>query len=85
MEKQYITTLAGNKYYYKDKAKTILHRTDGPAIERTSGDKEWYVNGKLHRLDDPAIEWANGDKEWYVNGVFIMSVDNSGQLVERMV
>jgi hypothetical protein len=22
-----------------------LHRTDGPAIEHSDGDKEWYLNG----------------------------------------
>jgi len=69
MEEQYtIINTVGNKYYYKDKAKTILHRLDGPAVEHASGDRSWYVNGKLHRLDGPAIEWANGDKAWYVNG-----------------
>ena len=25
--------LKGDKFYYKDKARTILHRMDGPAIE----------------------------------------------------
>ena len=33
-----------------------------------SGDKRWYLNGKLHREDGPAIELANGDKEWWLNG-----------------
>lgn len=33
-----------------------------------SGDKYWYLNGKLHRLDGPAVEFANGDKHWYLNG-----------------
>jgi 2-hydroxychromene-2-carboxylate isomerase len=35
----------GHKYYYKDKAMTILHREDGPAIEFASGYKAWYSNG----------------------------------------
>ena len=49
MEEQYINTNTnGTKYYYKDKAKTILHRLDGPAVDRTSGDRSWYVNGELH-------------------------------------
>ena len=45
-----------------------LHRTDGPAIEWETGDKEWWIDGKLHRLDGPAFELANGDKEWLVDG-----------------
>ena len=55
-----------------------LHREDGPAIERTSGTKEWYFNGKLHRLDGPAdaehrqampaVERANGHKSWFIDG-----------------
>jgi hypothetical protein len=24
----------------------LFHRIDGPAIERTNGDKEWYLNGQ---------------------------------------
>jgi antitoxin component YwqK of YwqJK toxin-antitoxin module len=44
------------------------HREDGPAIERVSGSKHWYLNGQLHRKDGPACEWADGDKEWYLNG-----------------
>jgi len=59
----------GNKRYYKDKAMTIYHRTDGPAGEYATGSKSWYVNGKLHRLDGPAFEWADGSKSWYVNGI----------------
>ena len=62
------TNAAGNKYYYKDKAKTILHREDGPAIEYTNGSKAWFVNGVPHRMDGPAYEYANGTREWYVNG-----------------
>jgi len=25
------------------------HRTDGPAVERVSGNKEWWVDRKHHR------------------------------------
>ena len=32
-----------------------------------SGDKAWYLNGKLHREDGPAIEYASGDKYWHLN------------------
>jgi len=58
----------GDKSYFKDKAMTIRHRLDGPAIETFRGTKFWYVNDKLHRLDGPAMIWADGDKSWYVDG-----------------
>ena len=34
----------------------------------SSGEKCWYLNGKLHREDGPAVEYSNGDKFWYLNG-----------------
>jgi len=84
-EELYIYTgPAGNKYYYKDQASTMLHRIDGPAIEGANGNKFWYVNGKCHRIDGPAIEYANGAKEWYVDDVLIMRLNKDGKIVERM-
>lgn len=45
-----------------------LHREDGPAIEYTNGDLEWWVNGNRHREDGlPAVEYENR-KEWWENG-----------------
>ena len=44
------------------------HREDGPAIERSNGTKEWYVNGELHREDGPAVECADVSKEWCIYG-----------------
>jgi len=58
----------GHKYYYKDKAMTIYHRLDGPAIISATGSKAWYVDDKRHRTDGPAITSANGSKAWYVEG-----------------
>jgi hypothetical protein len=59
----------GNKFYYKDKEMTIIHREDGPAAEWSYGDKAWYINGHLHRLDGPAIESLGGVHDsWYING-----------------
>jgi hypothetical protein len=55
----------GTKYWYLNGK---LHRTDGPAIERSNGTKYWYLNGKLHRTDGPAIERSNGTKSWWLNG-----------------
>lgn len=52
--------------WYNEKGQ--LHREDGPALELSSGDKEWCKNGQLHREDGPAIEYSNGDKVWYKNG-----------------
>ena len=57
----------GDKFYYKNKAMTIRHREDGPAVEWFDGYKSWYINDKLHREDGPAIEYADGDKSWYLN------------------
>jgi hypothetical protein len=47
MKTQYIKINEyGDKYYYADKAMTIRHREDGPALEYADGDKAWYVDGK---------------------------------------
>ena len=32
----------GDTFWYSDGR---LHRTDGPAVERANGTKEWYLNG----------------------------------------
>jgi hypothetical protein len=51
--------------YYKYKNK--IHRLDGPAIEKSNGEKCWYLNGKYHRLDGPAIIWKD-TQQWYKMG-----------------
>lgn len=86
MAEQYthIERHSGAKYYYKDPAMTILHREDGPAIERVNGTREWFVNGVPHRMDGPAFDSIHGHKEWYVNDEFIFSVNREGKLVGRM-
>ena len=58
----------GSKFYYSDREMKILHREDGPAIERANGTKMWWVDGKRHREDGPAVEWSNGTKSWWVDG-----------------
>ena len=45
----------------------ILHRTGGPAIEKSNGTKVWYLNGERHRTDGPAVEYSNGSKVWFLN------------------
>jgi hypothetical protein len=69
MDEQYIKIDGcGDKFYFKDREMTILHREDGPAIEEVSGSKFWCINDSLHREDGPAVEWADGLKEWYLKG-----------------
>ena len=85
MTEQYIETRKnGNKFYFKDAAKQILHRTDGPAIEYANGDKTWIVNGKLHRLDGPAVKYKDGDESWWVNGISIFTIHRTGRMIYRM-
>ena len=68
MQEQYIEMdKDGNKCYYKDKAMTIHHRLDGPAVECADEYKSWWVDGKQHRLDGPAVEYADGSKSWWVD------------------
>ena len=64
-----------DKFYYSDGTTSserdfdkVLHREDGPAVERSDGTKFWCINDKFHRADGPAIEYSNGDKNWYING-----------------
>ena len=56
----------GDKFWRNKEGE--LHRIDGPAIECSDGDKEWYKMGKLHRIDGPAVEYKNGDRYWYRKG-----------------
>ena len=50
-----------------------------PTVEvDDSGNKFWYLNGKLHREDGPAIERADGNKSWYLNGVNVTEEDVMG-------
>ena len=68
MTPQYIEiNTLGNKFYFKDKQMTILHREDGPAVEYANGSKYWCINNKFHREDGPAIEWFSGGRIWYLN------------------
>jgi hypothetical protein len=66
--KQYIETDLSQTKYYSDKAMTVLHREDGPAVEDANGCKEWWIDGELHREDGPAIEGDYGYDYWYLNG-----------------
>lgn len=84
MARQYIDidSSVGDKFYYKDPGKTILHREDGPAVEQINGQYEaWWLNGERHRLDGPAVRYDDGTDQWYVNGEFIFETDRSGDVV----
>ena len=83
-EELYVDVKTHGKYYYKDRGMTILHRLDGPAVEWADGSKAWWVDGKRHRLDGPAYEYADGHKSWWVDGVFIIEINPSGKIIERM-
>lgn len=63
----YLIDKNGTKYYYNDEGK--YHRTDGPAIEYSTGGKEWWVCGEKHRLYEPAYtnEYM-GTKSYYIAG-----------------
>jgi hypothetical protein len=40
--------------YYQD---GMLHREDGPAVERINEYAAWYLYGNLHRVGGPAIAY----------------------------
>ena len=68
IKKYYVTVDdLGNTRWYKDANCKVWHRENGPAVDCTSGHKEWWQNNQLHRIDGPAVEYANGDKFWYIN------------------
>jgi hypothetical protein len=46
----------------------MLHREDGPAVDRPGKYQAWFINGFYHREDGPAVEYVNGDKYWWLNG-----------------
>lgn len=59
----------------------ILHRENGPAVERRDGTKEWWVNGLRHRDDGPAIERSCGCSAWYQRGILMEAEGEDGSKV----
>lgn len=55
----------GTKKWY---CNSVLHREDGPAVEKSTGCKYWYSKGNFHRTDGPAIEGGDGYIGWFLNG-----------------
>ena len=45
-----------------------FHREDGPAVIRTDGTEEWYLNGVRHREDGPAAIYPSGLQLWFLYG-----------------
>lgn len=56
--------------WFKDEEHTVLHRTDGPAIQ-SNGGNAWFVEGQLHRLDGPAVikKQTSIFNDWYLFGI----------------
>ena len=46
----------------------ILHRDDGPAVEKLNGTRVWFQHGKQHRDDGPAVEHKDGTKVLWLYG-----------------
>lgn len=45
-----------------------LHRVDGPAIIRSNGTLEYYLNDEHHRIGGPAIIRQDGTEQYYLHG-----------------
>jgi hypothetical protein len=50
---------------------SILHRAEGPAVERKNGMVEYRVNGSLHRENGPAIIREDGSEMYYICGKYL--------------
>jgi len=61
----------------------LLHREDGPAIERSNGSKAWFIDGKAHRGDGPARILSDGTKYWYINNKKLSEKEFNQYLLKR--
>lgn len=69
-EQYYVEVDSDGTYWYAwPGTDRRLHRLGGPAVEYTTGSREWRQNGRLHRTDGPAIEYPDGYRAWYQNGL----------------
>jgi hypothetical protein len=55
----------GTRYWLLD---GLLHRCEGPAVERPDGSLEWWRHGQLHNDNGPAVIRADGTLEWWKEG-----------------
>ena len=46
----------------------IVHRGDGPAIERADGTREWFAEGMRHCDTGPAVTSPDGGRRWFIHG-----------------
>jgi len=53
----------------------LLHRMNGPAVERTDGDRSWYINGV--RIDVTAVQL-------HVGMTFHWSLDTPSLVVKQI-
>lgn len=56
---------------YREPRTYKLHNPNGPAIERSNGSLDYYINGKRHREDGPAKVRPNGRIEWWTDGFLV--------------
>ena len=54
-------------YYYFNESCSMLHRTDGPAIEFKNGEQLFYYLGVLHNDSGPAVI-KDALKMFFLNG-----------------
>lgn len=52
------------------------HRKNGPAVEYSNGEQDWYRYGQFHREGGPAITFLNSSNdEYYINGNLVTKED----------
>jgi len=78
-ETLYVVKNYDSEFYYKDKAKQIRHRVDGPAVEWSHGTKYWIRNNEYHRLDGPANDFPFSEQLFFVGNVYITGIDENGE------
>src|SRR5436190_22048359 len=55
----------GAKIWYKN---GIVHREDGPAVERANGTQEWFFDGVRPCENGPAVIFPDGGRKWFQHG-----------------
>lgn len=72
----------GRVTYKPEGGHYVLHSMgDSPAVERPSGYRAYYKDGRKHRDAGPAVIWANGTRRYYTDGVLLKIVYPHGAIV----